>query len=131
MKPIEETKTITVFKCADCDKEHSDSPRAELCCACTLCEGPTTAEDKKIARGGSQFGGFYRRDLACEWCRARKAVKVTQDRMRTVEAHVKEAERRLEGAKRELANTEAELSALVTKRDALPPKPRVKKESAA
>lgn len=25
MKPIEETKTITVYKCADCGKEHGDA----------------------------------------------------------------------------------------------------------
>lgn len=73
MKPLEEQKTITIYKCADCGKEYGDTVRAEQCCACVECMGPTTADDKKMARGGSS--NYYRSDLACEWCRVRKSAQ--------------------------------------------------------
>lgn len=127
MKPIEETKTITVFKCTDCGHEHGDAKRAEDCCACTQCLGPTTHEDKKIARGGSQIS-YYRTDLLCEWCRIRKKVKTQQDCVRRCEQGVAHAKSTLEGAQRNLAKEQAELAELIAKRDALPPKPRQPKE---
>jgi hypothetical protein len=130
MKPIEETKTITVYKCPDCKKEHGGTVRAEQCCACTVCGGPTTAEDRKFARGGSP-SGYYRHDLACAWCCIRKQVKSQQDCVRRYEQGVEHAKRTLEGAQRNLADEQRELALLIAKRDALPPKPRAPKERGA
>lgn len=131
MKPIQEQKTITVYRCADCGSEHGDAARAETCCACTQCEGPTTAEDKVRARGGSKVS-YYRFDLLCEWCHLRKKVKTQQDTVRRQETYVEQAKRRLQATENELAKEQRELDALTAKRDALPPKPRQpKKENAA
>jgi hypothetical protein len=127
MKPIEEQKTITVYKCPDCKKEHGDETRAEQCCACHHCMGPTTAEDKKIAKG---IYRSYLHELLCEWCRVRRDVKSKQDQVRREESHVEQAKSRLAGAERELKKRHDELAALVAKRDALPPKPRQKRVSA-
>jgi hypothetical protein len=132
VKPIEETKTVTVYKCADCGKEYENPHGAEQCCACCTCGGPTSAEDKKIARGGSS--SYYRSDLLCEWCRIRKDVKALQDRVRHAESHVEQARTRFVALGNELKKRQEELAALTAKRDALPPKPRApkeKKESAA
>lgn len=128
MKPIEEQKTITIYKCADCGKESGNQTHAEQCCACSGCGGPTSAEDKKIAKGGLYF---YSRDLLCEWCRVRKEVKTQQDKVRRQEDDVKNAQRRLEAEQRELKQDQDTLTVLLAKRDALPPKPRQKKDSAA
>lgn len=127
MKPIEETKTITVYKCADCEKEHGRPDAAEQCCACTQCGGPTTAEDKKVARGGSP-SHYYRHDLLCTWCCVRKKVKAQQDCVRRVEQGVEHAKRTLAGCENNLVRERRELEALIAKRDALPPKPRALKE---
>lgn len=132
MKPIEEQKTITVYKCGDCGREHSDASSAESCCACTSCGGPTTAEDRKIARGVGGSVYYYRTDLVCEWCRVRKSVKAQQEKVHREESNVEQAKRRLEAAERELKKEQDELAQRTAKRDALPPKPRApKKESAA
>lgn len=129
MKPIKETKTITVYKCADCSKEHGLPANAETCCACCACQGPTNAEDKKIAHGGST--SYYRSDLLCTWCRIRRDVKTQQDHVRRCEAKLQAAKRALEHVEQELKRYQAELEALTTTRDTLPSKPRQPKPKEA
>jgi hypothetical protein len=120
MKPIEEQKTITVYRCTDCNSEHGLQQNAEACCGCNECGGPTTAE---MRNERSEPGGYDVRRL-CSWCRLRLWIKRQQDRVRYNGTHVESAKRDLAQREKELERSQKELADLIAKRDALPPKPR-------
>lgn len=128
MKPLEEQKTITVYKCGDCGSEYGLKESAETCCGCTECGGPTTPEERKVKH--SEPGGYDVRRL-CSWCRLRLWVKRKQDEVRRLGAHVESAKFDVVRREELLARSETELTALIAKRDALPPKPRIMKPKPA
>jgi hypothetical protein len=120
MKAVEATKTVTVYTCALCNREHGLKENAENCCACYDCAGPTTAEE----RATKGLPGGYDYERLCSWCRVRRYVKRAQDWVRSAENRVKDADHALATAKTELEGRQADLAKYVAQREALPPKPR-------